>query len=129
VYIGEIPEVSMDPATVKPGVEPSLAHLVDSLRQGGFPCPLEVRPDTTVRCPTCNREGPAGELKIVSYRRFEGVSDPEDMSFVAAVHWPNPNAPACQGVLVLGFGPLASPEDKAVLSALQFEGSPATPIA
>ena len=46
------------------------------------------------------------EVKIVNYYRFEGVSDPDDMSILYAIETND----GLKGTLVDAYGPYASPE-------------------
>src|SRR5262249_3137273 len=45
-------------------------------------------------------------LTIVGHRRFEGVSDPDDMSVLYAIE----SEDGTKGIIVDAFGPYASPE-------------------
>lgn len=101
-----------------PSTETSLAGYVESLEREGFTCALEILPNATVRCHDCARYGRSSDLHVESFRRFEGASDPDDMQIVAAVRWVGAE---CAGVLVLGFGPMASAEHKRALASLQLE--------
>jgi len=63
----------------------------------------------------CGQDTPADELAVESFCRLEGASDPGDMAAVAAITCPHCDA---KDVLVLRYGPEASPEDADVLLGL-----------
>jgi hypothetical protein len=67
----------------------------------------------------------AQDVHVDAMARVEGPSDPADMAMVAVVR-----CPWCTvtGTLVLGYGPMASPEDSDVAALLfdeRQEGEPA----
>lgn len=113
-------EATLKP-TLKPGMEPSLAAHVEGRVKAGFDHSLSILSDHRVFCHDCERYGWPSALRIDTFRRFEGASDPDDMQLVASVCWPNDNHDCsdCKGVLVLGFGPMASPEHKRALASMQ----------
>ncbi len=57
------------------------------------------------------------ELTIRDYQRFEGVSDPDDMSIVYAIE----SADGTKGTLVDAFGVYASPVVAAVLERVRIQ--------
>jgi len=62
----------------------------------------------------------APEVVIRQYHRFEGVSDPDDMSIVYAIESVN----GARGTLVDAFGVYSSPVVGAFLDKVQFNGRP-----
>ncbi|MET0150595.1 MAG: phosphoribosylpyrophosphate synthetase [Acidimicrobiales bacterium] len=78
---------------------------IASLRDAGYTHEFFIVEDG-VRCPECDREVLAPEaVTIDQVFRFEGESDPDDMSIVFAVT----NGPCgLKGVLVSAFGPEVS---------------------
>jgi hypothetical protein len=62
----------------------------------------------------------APEVVIRQYHRFEGVSDPDDMSIVYAIESVN----GARGTLVDAFGVYSSPAVGAFLDKVQFNGRP-----
>ena len=78
---------------------------IASLRDAGYTHEFFIVEDG-VRCPECDREVLAPEaVTIDQIFRFEGESDPDDMSIVFAVT----NGPCgLNGVLVSAFGPEVS---------------------
>ncbi len=101
--------------------ETSLAGLVDRLVARGYRCQLLVQDAGMVRCPEHGTHGPSSDLTVDAARRFEGMSDPDDMALVAAVRWTSGENPACRGVLVLTFGPMAPPEHQAAIAGLSHD--------
>ena len=113
------PATTVDPPDI--GEETSLASLVDRLTDRGYRCPLIVRDEGVIFCPDHDCTGLASDLTVDAARRFEGESDPSDMSLVAAVRWTAKEQPDCRGVLVLAFGPMALPEHQAALAGLSWD--------
>jgi hypothetical protein len=105
--------------TLSPGVEPLMGAQVDRLVRAGFDHTYRVLPDGRVWCDTCRHEARAHDLNVASFHRFEGESDPDDMTLVTALSWPDDEK--CKGVLVLGFGPMSSPDHKRVLADLALD--------
>lgn len=66
-------------------------------------------------CGACGAITDAQQMPVAEERRLEGASDPDDLVLAVAA-----TCPICQtgGVLVLGFGPNASPEDADIVVAL-----------
>jgi glycine/D-amino acid oxidase-like deaminating enzyme/nitrite reductase/ring-hydroxylating ferredoxin subunit len=99
------------------GQERSISHLIAELRVQGYRDELVITSAGRIRCPTRNLEVDATECRIDAFHRFEGVSDPADMCVVVAMRLPGSGA-ECLGVLVLAFGPTASPEEKMAWASL-----------
>lgn len=92
--------------------------LVGVLRQAsanGFDTQLIARSDGTVECESCGTRSGSAAIEPVRSHRLEGASDAADLALVVEAP-----CPACGigGVLVLGYGPNAGPEDEAVLADL-----------
>lgn len=93
-------------------------NLVDVLTDyegRGFTGQLRARLGGVVECDACNTECDAAALKVRSYERLEGASDPADMMLVVAA-----SCPGCgeRGTLVLTYGPMAPDEDAEVEALL-----------
>ena len=98
-----------------PSQETTVVEAIASLRADGFPLDLSVTRDARIRCGACGTEHDPGEIEIVTTIRVEGMSDPDDEAVVFGL--------ACtgcgvRGVLVAAYGPAASPEEAAVVTAL-----------
>jgi hypothetical protein len=71
--------------------------------------------DGRVACMACGALSPAADVPVESQGRLEGVSDPDDESMVFGIA-----CPSCglRGTLTLAYGPRASRDEAAVMSAL-----------
>ncbi len=69
-----------------------------------------------LRCRACGSETAAERFEVRRERRLEGASDPDDMVLVVGAR-----CPVCRrlGVVVLGYGAEASPEDADLVLALR----------
>jgi hypothetical protein len=92
-------------------IEPTtLAGTVEHLRDRGYTASFE--PSTHgLRVAGRAKIYPAGELTIRESYRFEGASDPDDLSVVYAIE----ASDGTRGVLVDAFGPYADPAIARVL--------------
>ncbi len=91
----------------------TLGGIVDQLRQRGYTADLAPAADG-LRVVSTGRTLGRDELAIREYYRFEGVSDPDDMSIVYAIE----GADGTRGILVDAFGVYADPAVGAVLSGV-----------
>lgn len=99
-----------------PSDNDSVTGVLRSLAGAGFAS--SFRPAASriaLVCGTCQAITDASDLGVASERRLEGASDPDDMVLVIAAM-----CPICRtgGVIVLGYGPNASPEDSDIVAAL-----------
>ena len=69
-----------------------------------------------VHCYACGTDHPARGVELVSLRRLEGASDPDDMLAVVALRCPRCGI---RGTVVLGYGPDSAPEDGELLLQLE----------
>jgi hypothetical protein len=97
----------MEPTTV--------TAILEALARRGFGANLAVI-GGAVRVLGKGRAYKSDELAIREYHRFEGVSDPDDMSIVYAIE----SRDGTRGVLVDAFGVYANPEVGAVLRDVRF---------
>ncbi len=102
--------------TSNPSDNTTLTSVLAGYASSGFDADFSSRDDSVIECLTCGTMLPASQYTIVSLRRLEGASDPDDMMAVVAVTCPTCGA---QGVLVLGYGPMASAQDSDILVALR----------
>lgn len=84
------------------------------LRQRGFTADLEFR-DGALRATATGRRFRPDELAIVEHHRFEGASDPEDMSVVYAIE----SDDGVRGIVVDAFGAYADPNLAAFLEKVK----------
>jgi hypothetical protein len=95
-------------AAFVPSDNTSLTSVLAGLGEDGFTGHLAPLAGGTLHCDICDDVAPAAWFEVVSIRRLEGASEPDEMmSVVAAI------CPRCggRGVAVLGYGPSASAED------------------
>ncbi len=83
----------------------TLAEAVEGLRQRGFAANFELL-HTQFRAVNSGRTFTADQLTIVEHHRFEGASDPDDMSVVYAIEAQD----GTRGTIADAFGPEADPE-------------------
>jgi hypothetical protein len=82
----------------------TLAGAIDDLMRRGFTEHFGVVGDN-LRALESGKTFGAEELTIREYRRFEGISDPDDMSIVYAIE----SRSGTRGILVDAFGVYANP--------------------
>jgi hypothetical protein len=98
-----------------PSDELTVLEVVAQLRRDGFDADAFAVADG-VRCASCRAVHAVEDLDVERTGRVEGISDPDDEAIVLGLRCRSCGARA---VLVAGYGPLASPEDAAVVAALQ----------
>ena len=101
--------------TDQPSDNTTLIEVIESYRRAGFATEFWSEEGASVRCNECQSVLDSKRLPINSLRRLEGASDPSDMLVVIAT-----SCPVCgaDGTMVLGYGPMASSDDAAVLEKL-----------
>lgn len=99
-----------------PNSEATLTDILKELSSHGYRTELSTGAGGRVLRRETGESYPAEGFTIEEFRRLEGTSDPDDEMIVLGVRGPVSVPP---GVLVLGFGPHASPEDAAVLAKLK----------
>ncbi len=83
----------------------SMTEAIQELKERGFTANFEFL-DKAFRDVDSGRTFKAEDLTIVEYYRFEGVSDPDDMSVVYAIE----SNDGTQGIIVDAFGVYANPQ-------------------
>lgn len=97
--------------------QPGYASEIDAmrdLRRRGYSADLEFRDDALHEIVSGRRFRP-DELAIVEHHRFEGASDPEDMSVVYAIE----SNDGVRGIVVDAFGAYADPNLAAFLEKIK----------
>lgn len=97
--------------------QPEYASEIDAirdLRRRGFTTDLEFRDGALHETATGRRFRP-DELAIVEHHRFEGASDPEDMSVVYAIE----SDDGVRGIVMDAFGAYADPNLAAFLEKVK----------
>ena len=95
--------------------DPTVVEEIGALRARGYTSDFSVTPDGRLRCDTCGHTHPPADAVVESTARFEGASNPDDQ---AAVFGLRCNGCGVRGVLITAYGPTATPEEAAVVTAL-----------
>jgi hypothetical protein len=93
----------------------TVAEEIDSLRTRGYTADFSVTRDGQLRCNTCGHMHLPSDIVIESTARFEGASNPDDQAIVFGLRC---DGCGIRGVLVTAYGPTASAEEAAVITAL-----------
>jgi len=83
----------------------TMAEAVEDLRRRGFSTDFEFL-NKTFQAVVNGETFTPDELTIVEHHRFEGVSDPDDMSVLYAIE----AADGTRGTIADAFGPQANPD-------------------
>lgn len=105
------PKASMDP-TPDPT---TITELFDLARANGVHGSMDIA-DARIVCTSCGAASDVESLERLWLHRFEGATDPDEMSTVSALR-----CPVCSavGLLITGYGPNATPEESDVIVRLQ----------
>ncbi len=114
------PEEVTAPSAGVPSDNTTLVEVLAALRRSGYEHSLTARDDGELSCSNCGQRTPPEQFDVDHERRLEGASDPADEMLVLAG-----TCEACgeRAVIVLGFGPTASPADEAVLGRLPLDSA------
>jgi hypothetical protein len=104
---------------VSQGGDRTLAGVLDDLARRGFTEHFRVVGDTIRSAPSGRTFRPE-DLTIRDYVRFEGISDPDDMSIVYVIE----GRDGTRGTLVDAFGVYASPAVGAALAQVPIRRIP-----
>jgi hypothetical protein len=99
-----------------PSDNTTLTEVLARYEGEGFTSQFAARPGGEIHCFTCGQDHDPARVELVSLRRLEGASDPDDMLAIAALRCPNCGA---RGTAVLGYGPDSAPEDGELLIRLE----------
>lgn len=116
--IGPLRTAAKNPAA-KP--EPPLDHThempaIRLLERSGYTADFVVERGDTLRVAGTNRRYAAAAAHILDFYRFEGVSDPDDMSIIYAVETDD----GTRGTLIDAFGAYADPDIAAIVDRMDF---------
>jgi hypothetical protein len=91
------------------------AEAAARLTSEGYTANFLVRSGGMIECGSCHAVFDAARARIDRLQRFEGNEDPADGEIVVGI-----TCAECgeRGVLVLGYGPAANPDDQDVLVRL-----------
>ena len=100
-------DITPDPTT--------MSEFVDLARANGVHGGMDIA-DSKIVCTSCGAQSAAEAMERLWLHRFEGATNPDDMSTVSALR-----CPECStvGLLITGYGPNASPEESDVIVRLQ----------
>ena len=90
-----------------------MSEAVDGLKKRGFTANFELL-NNTFRAVDGDKIFSPDELTIVEHHRFEGASDPDDLSVVYAIEAND----GTRGTVADAFGPYANPDLGAFLKAV-----------
>lgn len=95
--------------------DPTVVEAIRSLEAQGYDSNFRISSDG-LRCDGCGHIHEPSDVQIEATCRFEGASNPDDQAVVFGV-----SCVACgvRGVIVAAYGPTASAEEAAVLTALR----------
>ena len=96
-------------------LDPSMTETIQELRNRGFTTNFEFL-NQAFRDVDSRRTFRADELTIVVHHRFEGVSDPEDMSILYAIE----STDGTKGIIADAFGTYANAELSEFLLNVRF---------
>jgi len=94
---------------------PTVVDEITALRARGYVAEFRVTPDGKLRCDACDHTVEPSAAVIESTARFEGESNPDDQAVVFGLRC---DSCGLLGVLVAAYGPTASAEEAAVVTAL-----------
>lgn len=92
-----------------------LAQAMEELRKKGFTANFEMVNHKFIEVES-GRTFTPDQLAIVDHRRFEGVSDPDDMSVLYAIE----STEGAKGIVVDAFGTYGNPELGEFLERVRF---------
>ncbi len=106
---------TMEPVPGAPSDNTTAVAEIDDLRAKGYGADFAVGEGGVVRCPSCRTEEQPGDLDVDVFRRLEGASDPDDMSAILGL-----TCRECgtKGIVMVGYGPNASPDETDLLLAV-----------
>ena len=87
------------------------------LERAGYTAEFVVEDGGTLRASGTGRRYAATDARIRDYYRFEGASDPDDMSVIYAVEM----ADGTRGVLVDAYGSYSDPAIAAIVARMRIE--------
>lgn len=93
----------------------TLTDFLQGFAREGYQGSFIVQPDGRLLCASCRKAMPPGKVPLHSMRRVEGVSDPDDMSAIAALECPECGQ---RGTATFCVGARCPAEDGIALKAL-----------
>jgi hypothetical protein len=98
-----------------PNDNTTLTEVIDGYVASGAEGHFTPMAGAMIECASCGSSLDAGRFPMLSLRRMEGASDPDDLLSVMMTR-----CPVCgtEGTLVLGYGPTATAEDQDIQMAI-----------
>lgn len=108
-------EHQMKPVEGAPSDNTTAVAEINDLREQGYGADFVVGEGGVVRCTKCRHEEQPGDLDVDVFRRLEGASEPDEMSAILAL-----TCRQCgtKGIVMVGYGPNASPDEGDLLLAI-----------
>jgi hypothetical protein len=94
---------------------PTVVEEIEALRVRGYSADFSVTRDAELRCDSCGHTHRPEDAAIESTARFEGASNPDDQAIVFGLRC---EVCGLRGLLVTAYGPTATAEEAAVITAL-----------
>lgn len=106
---------TMEPVPGAPSDNTTAVAEIDDLRAQGYDADYVVGEGGVVRCTACRHEMQPDEVDVDVFRRLEGASEPDEMSAILAI-----TCGECgtKGIVMVGYGPNASPDEGDLLLAV-----------
>ena len=105
----------MEPVPGAPSDNTTAVAEIDDLRGQGYTEDFVVGEGGVIRCTSCRHEAPPAEVDVDVFRRMEGASEPDEMSAILAITCRECGA---KGIVMVGYGPNASPDEGDLLLAV-----------
>lgn len=101
-----------------PSDNTTLVAVINDLEAEGYTASFGARDGGRLHCSSCGQESQSGEFVVMTVRRLEGASDPDDQVLLIAA-----TCPACgaRGTAVFGYGPESSQVDAEAVGQLDVE--------
>lgn len=98
----------------------TLSQAINALRAQGYTQDLDLEPEHVI-CKKLNLEMVANDFEVDSIYRFEGDSNPDDMSILYAI---SSEKHDLKGLLVDAFGPYGSAIKAELIEKLRYRPNP-----
>ena len=114
--IPDPPSFSVQAGSGNPSDNTTLSEVLRHYDAAGFTGQFGATDEAQLRCFTCRTTIAPENVELVSLRRMEGASDPDDMLAVAALRCSQCGA---HGTITLGYGPDSAAEESELLLRLE----------
>jgi hypothetical protein len=114
--IPDPPSIETQAGRGVPSDNTTLVEVLERYDASGYSGQFGVTDEIEVRCFACRRSMRPEDVELVSLRRMEGASDPDDMLAIAALRCPHCDT---RGTVTLGYGPDSAAEEAELLLRLE----------